>query len=58
MASTPSTLRVQGTALPTYAQGSMKTTAKKFIGAVEDEWQLFRFGPSVSAKTLRFSDAL
>ncbi|KIM48340.1 hypothetical protein M413DRAFT_440065 [Hebeloma cylindrosporum] len=41
MASTPTPLPVQSTPLAASAQGSMKGTAKKFIGAVEDEWQLF-----------------
>ena len=50
MASTPIPLPVQSIALAVSAQGPM-STAKKFIGAVEDEWQLFRLGLSVSAKT-------
>ena len=58
MASTPTPLTVQSTAIAVYAQDSMKGTAKKFIGAVEDEWQLFRLARSVFAKTVHFADTL
>lgn len=55
MASTPA---LESTALAVSAQSSMKGTATKFIGAVEDEWQLFRFAHSASAKTMHVADAL
>jgi hypothetical protein len=56
MGSTPTPLFVQSTALAVSVQGAMKGMATKFIGAVEDEWQLFRLALSVFAKTMHCSD--
>jgi EAL domain-containing protein (putative c-di-GMP-specific phosphodiesterase class I) len=54
MVPTPSPFPPQGTA---FDQDQGSCTAKKFIGAVEDEWLLFRFERSVTTQSLRSFDA-